>query len=454
MKRSLLLPGSGGSSSSSDDAFSCIPEELLQFLLVGGHHKVSQLSAVCKRWQRLLDNYGDWFSVATRNYREAAWFRETSPHKAKIDFIINTLASKEDQRVVKFRNYIGRQLNNKFRKLSHGGGGHTDAPILESIYAYVKEHAPNVLTLKNFHPRDIYLNFTEVGHSYSLVLPAPGTGKPTTYRSIKVDDNEHLPPHVLEVAIGYAFLSVTTFIHTLFPQFDAHAVITAMMASPKWHDPVANAYYGMTREEILAQWEEIGRIASEAGTAMHANIEMYYSERPYVNNTKEFKLFEQYEADYVTGKLRPYRTEWTIYSQRLQLCGSVDILYEYIDEVDHGDGKKHLIMGDWKRSKRINKYNTFANDKWGGGGCVPCTRSMSNVNYVHYSIQMPSYEELLLEYGVVIDAMALIVLHPNQTNYLFVPVERNYIKPLFKGIMDHRLSTLSHTVLTADHATQ
>lgn len=343
MKRSLVLSGSGGSSSSSsDDAFSCMPEELLQFLLVSGHHKVSQLSAVCKQWQRLLDNYGDWFSVATRNYRG----EPLSPHKTTIDFIINTLASKEDQRIAKFRNYIGRQLNNKFRSLSDG---YTDAPILESIYAYVKEHASNVLTLKNFHPRDIYLNFTEVGHSYSLVLPAPATGKPTTYRSVEVDDNEHPSASVLEEAIGYALLSVTTFIHTLFPQFDAHAVITAMMASPKWHDPVTNAYYGMTREEILAQWEEIGIIASAEGTAMHANLEMYYSERPFVTNTKEFALFQAYEAEYVTGKWRPYRTEWTIYSRLLQLCGSVDILYEYVNEVDHGDGKKHLVMADWKR---------------------------------------------------------------------------------------------------------
>ena len=44
----------------------------------------------------------------------------------------------------------------------------------------------------------------------------------------------------------------------------------------------------MTADEIKAQWNENGRLASEAGTKMHYDIECYYNNNP--NENIGFKL--------------------------------------------------------------------------------------------------------------------------------------------------------------------
>ena len=405
-----------------EEEFGNAPNKIVQRIIVSVYHETSQLSTVSKRWHALLEDYTDWFALVERNYLGVM------RHALMIKSILDGLADKNK----KFRNYIGRQLNSKYLCLS------TSLPVvLSSIYVYVKEHSPNPLTLQNFHPRDIYLNFTEVGHRYSLVLPGPVTGRATIYQSVKTDDNEAVSQGILCEAKLYAFLSVTTFIHTLFPQFDAEAVITKMMAADKWEDPVANAYYGMTREEIMAQWTEIGEIASIAGTAMHANLEMYYSGRLYVTDTKEFRLFQGYEAKYVTGKWLPYRTEWTVYSEPLQLCGSIDMLYEYVNEVDHGDGKKHLVLCDWKRSKNLVFFNSYQS------GSVPCTESMGDTNFIHYCIQLSLYKYILEKhYNVIVDEMYIVVLHPNLDRFNCVPVDWVMIKPYFSRIIDYRLASI------------
>lgn len=86
-------------------------------------------------------------------------------------------------------------------------------------------------------------------------------------------------------------------------------------------------------------------------------------------------------------------------------------------------------------------YNTFTNDEWGGGGCVPCTMSMASTNYSCYNIQLSLYKYILEKYyNVVIDAMYLVVLHPNQTRFICMPVQWEYLKPTFEKIIDYRLT--------------
>ena len=47
-----------------------------------------------------------------------------------------------------------------------------------------------------------------------------------------------------------------------------------MIKSPNW---TKSKYYGMTPQQIKDQWNENGRIASEAGTKMHYDIECFYN---------------------------------------------------------------------------------------------------------------------------------------------------------------------------------
>ncbi len=422
-------------SEGEDVSIETLPPEVLELIFVRVHHQVSHLNTVCKAWHNVIETYTGWLDVALTNYRQ---IQGSCLEKAQVVQILQRLRNAHCPRRAKFANTIGYILNAKLSNLLALNKPAYPALVLRSLFNYTKEHTKNVLTLKNFHPRDLYLNFTEVGHRYVLILRNLLSGRALFYQTVKPDDNEPNTEPVDKAKLG-CFLSVTTFIHTLFPHFDTEAVISMMMANTeKWEDPVANAYYGMTREEIVQQWAEISTLASAAGTAMHANLEYYYSEQPYKTDSKEFALFLAYEAAYVTGKLRAYRTEWTIYSEPLQLCGSVDMLYEYIKPVDHGDGKKHLVMADWKRSKKITMYNMYQS------GCVSCTEKMGDTNYNCYCVQLSLYKYILeRHYDVIIDAMYLVILHPNQEHFICLPVPYETLKPNFDAIIEHRLSTLS-----------
>ena len=125
----------------------------------------------------------------------------------------------------------------------------------------------NYLQHINHHEKDDYITFTETNHNYII-----GDGKTK-------------------------FISTTTFIHTLFAQFDADSVITNMINGKKWS---TSKYYGMTREEIKLEWANKARKSSTDGTDLHKHIELFMNQTmsneslPCVGYTHK-ELLEMYE---------------------------------------------------------------------------------------------------------------------------------------------------------------
>lgn len=226
------------------------------------------------------------------------------------------------------------------------------------------------LAKKNFHPRDACITFEEGPHVYT----------------INGDSN---------------YLSVTSWNHSHFSHFDADKIIDKMMSSYRWPQ---SKYYGKTKDEIKAGWELNGKLASEAGTEMHLNIEKFYNNVLVGDDGKnaiEFKYFEKFNDDY--GHLKPYRTEWMIYDEELKFAGSVDMLFE------NDDGT--LEIYDWKRSKEIKMSNRWQS------GLTKCVCHLPDCNYYHYSLQLNTYKVLLeRNYDVKINGMYLVCLHPNNNN--------------------------------------
>ena len=99
------------------------------------------------------------------------------------------------------------------------------------------------LAQTNPHPRDLRIHFDEGPHIYTI------DGKSD-------------------------YTSVTTWNHSHFQQFDADAIITKMMTSPKWSQ---NKYFGKTPDEIKEMWEANRDQAAKAGTEMHYDIECFYN---------------------------------------------------------------------------------------------------------------------------------------------------------------------------------
>jgi len=254
-----------------------------------------------------------------------------------------------------------------------------------------------MLAIKNKHERDDHITFDEVEHKYT----------------IDGDDN---------------YMSVTTFIHSFFEKFDPLKVIKNMKKSKNWGPD--NKYYKMTNNEIIVLWKSIADEASKLGTLMHLNIENYYNNSPFIDDfieTKEYQLFLMFlndHKDYIA-----YRTEMYIYSKIYRIAGSIDIIF--IDPKN----KNKFIIGDWKRSKDIKFENKFQKG-------ISCLEDIDDCNYWHYVLQLNLYRMHLEKYyDMEISEMFLIILHPNQDNYIKIIIPR--ISTLILKMLNIRKKSLN-----------
>ena len=214
-------------------------------------------------------------------------------------------------------------------------------------------------------------------------------------------------PHIYKIrGDSSQYTSVTTWNHSHFEHFDADTIINKMMNSKNWK---TNKYYGMTKEEIITQWDASRDEASSAGTNLHYDIECYYNNCPNDNDSLEYSYFLKFAEDF--KNLKPYRTEWMIWHEDIKIAGSVDMIFEQEDGT--------LLIYDWKRSKEITKTTGF--NKY---ATTECISHLPDTNYWHYCLQLNVYKRILEEkYGKRVEGLFLVCLHPNNKNqsYLRIP---------------------------------
>jgi ATP-dependent exoDNAse (exonuclease V) beta subunit len=236
----------------------------------------------------------------------------------------------------------------------------------------------------NAHPRDAEIQFDEPTHIYTVQGSSKG------------------------------IISCTKFLHEFFGHFDSKGTIKKMMASPKWTE---SKWYkpGITAKEIEEQWNANGREASGAGTAMHLAIEQFLngSEHvilPHIKETAEWRYFMNFWREH-GADLEPYRTEWEVWSEDHKLAGQIDMVYRR-----KSDGK--FLIYDWKRSKEIKTENKFQTG-------LPPLQHLPDCNYWHYTLQLNVYRWFLENlYGLEIEDMYLLVLHPDNKNYKRIRLNR------------------------------
>lgn len=259
-------------------------------------------------------------------------------------------------------------------------------PVLSSIHA---------------SPRDTNIDFFEEDHRYVV----------------------HTHPNV-------TFTSTTTWIHTLFPKFDADEVIKNMMKGRNWKE--GHKYWGMTPQQIKAQWRSSGDAVASAGTDLHYQIECFYNNQELPVGYTNGDLYRAFMSAYGDSKpswwsvewgyflefvrdhsdLKPYRTEWVIYHEDIQISGSIDMVFE------NPDGT--LSIYDWKRSKEISRSNGF--NKYALDDVIS---HMPDSNFWHYALQLNTYKAILEEkYGKKVTYLCLVRLHPNaeEETYELIPL--------------------------------
>ena len=83
-------------------------------------------------------------------------------------------------------------------------------------------------------------------------------------------------------------------------------------------------------------------------------IENYLNGIDSTANLPEFEQFLQFHQDHIVKKqIQPYRTEWNVFSKKLDLAGSIDFVGQLPD--------KTFEIIDWKRAKDLknNLVNNF-----------------------------------------------------------------------------------------------
>ena len=270
----------------------------------------------------------------------------------------------------------------------------------------------NYLSTYNQHILDLNISFEEETHTYTI------------------NNNSN-------------YTSVTTFIHSLFNEFDSTKIINNILKSKKYNNPDYK-YYNKTKEEILNMWDKNRESAAQFGTQMHYFIECYYDclHNPNIDfqqlftdsktncftlqNNTEYNYFINFVNDNLN--LIPYRTEWCIYDEELKLAGSIDMVFS--------DNNNKFHIYDWKRSKEIKKTNNNNETS-----IIPLLEHIPNSNYWHYTLQLNIYKKLLEKnYNFVIDSLCLIVIHPENKNYMKINVP--IIDELITELLEYRLSTL------------
>lgn len=247
----------------------------------------------------------------------------------------------------------------------------------------------NVLAARNSYSRDKFIEFYEDTHTYKILTD-----------------------------VNHKYTSVTTWIHSLFNNFDADVIISGIMSSKMWKN--GHKYWGKTPDQIKELWE-INRIeAANSGTKLHFLIECFmnnpsfpsdyvysnfdlYNAYKNTNNFPEWNYFIQFIRDF--PHLKPFRTEWTVYHEDIQIAGSIDMVYENTDGT--------LSIYDWKRAKTITKENYY--NKFSTYSTISY---LPDTNYWHYALQLNIYKHILLDkYGIIIKDLFLVRLHPDADNY-------------------------------------
>lgn len=257
------------------------------------------------------------------------------------------------------------------------------------------------------HPRDARISFYEPTHTYSIDGDSTG------------------------------WISCTGFVHSFFGHFDADATIVKILRGRRYRGDPTYKYYGMSAGAIKAQWEASGAEASGAGTRMHLDIEHHYNAEPQGNVEgdayevapgTEWDYFTRYEREFVEPRgWHAHRTEWLVFEEGLKLCGSIDMVYAKPDGT--------FAIYDWKRSKEIKTENDFQS------GLGPLAH-LPDTNLSHYTMQLNVYRALLQRnYGITVNELALVILHPNNESYRVIPLP--FMDAEVEGMLGARAAALA-----------
>jgi hypothetical protein len=221
---------------------------------------------------------------------------------------------------------------------------------------------------------------------------------------------------------GESFKSVTTVLSMLEPHFDSEAVAYAI--SQQSDDVKKPEYVGMTKEQILEEWERINREANEYGTEVHEILERYLlADRIYIPKSDyEREIITKFQdVDDMTGTIYP---EAVLFSKKYKICGTADMVEDCGDYINIWDIKTN------KKLNYISKYNQWLNKP---------VSHLSDCQFNVYALQLSIYAYMIqMQTKKKIGRMALYYLNPEK-DYKFEVIPLNYMGKEAKDVLDYWL---------------
>lgn len=181
--------------------------------------------------------------------------------------------------------------------------------------------------------------------------------------------------------------SVTQFLHNFYPEFDSETI------SKKYAEK-----YGLEQADVLAEWKKKGDISAISGTIIHAYLEnakrgktfdIDYSMADKLNIRTEVeervKILLPQAIDFhkdTLNKLFPIQLEYTV--------GLDDYIAGNVDMLCWNEHAQEFQIWDYKNVKQINVKPLPFNGK-----CFYPFEHCRDTNYVHYSMQLNIYKEII-----------------------------------------------------------
>ncbi len=195
----------------------------------------------------------------------------------------------------------------------------------------------------------------------------------------------HDEPHIYYMN-GVKAISVTKLIGMAEKPFD----------SDYWAQKKADEQ-GVTAEEIKAQWKYKANVACEKGTAVHAFVENYLSNKVFPYPASHIRpIFEGQDPvrqkynkiiplvhkfyDDIRGKMIPVRSEFVVGDIEYGLCGMIDQIF-----YNKKSGK--LELWDWKTNEKIDTESRYKLQ-------APVDH-ISNAKLDIYSLQLSLYKHII-----------------------------------------------------------
>lgn len=196
------------------------------------------------------------------------------------------------------------------------------------------------------------------------------------------------------------FISVTQFISRFHNKFDIE----------HWSKVKADEF-GISQDEMKAEWQMLNDRANVIGTGTHNWIEFYYN-RQFTDLPTDPDIIDRinkFNKIYSTHlyKLTPVKFEQRIFSKKYKIAGMIDSIFIYGDNI--------LIL-DWKTNK---DYTTDDHPKGKYEKLLYPFDFLWKNHLNEYSIQISMYMMILKEYGINVKQGYLVHIGPNTEAQIF-----------------------------------